>query len=81
MNTSRIFSFVVGVLSGAITGAAVVMLLAPQSGPQTRQAIADKIQQIADAGKEAMAQKREELEVEYQQRIQIPLPQAKSEAS
>jgi gas vesicle protein len=81
MNASRILSFVLGLLSGAIAGAGAVLLLAPQSGPRTRQIISDKVQQIVDSGKEAMVQKREELEAEYQQRIRIPLPAVKNETS
>jgi gas vesicle protein len=73
MNKNQILSFAVGLLGGALVGTATVVLVTPQSGAQIRQSIADKVNEILDAGKQAMAERRQELGAEYQARIEIPL--------
>jgi gas vesicle protein len=80
MRLSQVLGFLGGLLSGAIVGAAVVILLAPQSGTETRQRITDKIHEIIDAGKQAMADKRQQLQGEYSAAIQIPLPTTELES-
>jgi len=74
MKVSQTLDFIAGLLSGAVVGAAVVLLLAPQSGIQTRQQISDQFHEIVDAGKQAIADKRQELRAEYKTAIQIPVP-------
>jgi gas vesicle protein len=74
MRLTQLLSFVGGLLSGAIVGAAAVTLLAPRPGTETRQQIAAKFQGIADAGKQAMAERRQQLRAEYEEAIRIPLP-------
>lgn len=74
MDTDRIVRFIVGLLSGSIVGAAVVLLLAPHSGSQTRQVVVDTVNEILEAGRQAIADRRQELRTEYQAAIQIPLP-------
>ena len=74
-------SFVLGLLSGSIVGAAVVILLAPQSGTELRQIIATKYSGLVESGREAIAERRQALQSEYKvrtTRIEIPLepPQA-----
>jgi gas vesicle protein len=78
---SQLVSFVGGLLGGAIVGAAVVTLLAPRSGAEMRQQIASRFQEIADAGRQAVAERRQQLRAEYEQAIRIPLPIGESEAS
>ena len=73
MDTDRILSFAIGILSGSIVGAAAVILLTPQSGQDLRQNIVAKYQDILESGRQAMADRRQTLEAEYQTRIQIPL--------
>jgi len=76
MNENRILSFVLGLLSGTIVGAAVVILITPQSGSDLRQNIAQKANEILESGREAIAERREALQSEYKvrtTRIQIPL--------
>ncbi len=73
MRLNQVFGFVSGLLSGAIIGTAVVMLLAPQSGTETRKSIAGKMHEIVDAGKQAIADRRQQLRSEYQEAIRIPL--------
>ena len=74
MRLNQVLGFLGGLLSGAIVGAAVVILLAPQSGTETRQRITDKVHEIIDAGKQAVDDKRQQLQGEYRAAIQIPLP-------
>ena len=73
MRLNQIVSVIGGLLSGAIIGTAVVVLLAPQSGTETRERIAGKVQEIIDAGKQAVAERREQLHGEYQEAIRIPI--------
>jgi gas vesicle protein len=70
----KVLSFVGGLLSGAIVGAAVVMLLAPQSGVETRQRIVAKWNDIVDTGRQAIAERRQVLRGEYEASIRIPVP-------
>jgi gas vesicle protein len=74
MDTDRIVGLFVGLLSGSIVGAAVVILLAPRSGSQTRQLVVDTANEILEAGRQAIVNRRQELRAEYQAAIQIPLP-------
>jgi hypothetical protein len=53
--------------------------VAPQSGSNTRQGIAGKVREIVAAGKQAIADRRHELQQEYQAQIQIPLTVAELE--
>lgn len=80
MRVGQLLGFFGGLLGGAIVGAAVVTLLAPRSGAETRAQIADKFQDIADAGKQALAERRRQLRAEYEEAIRIPLPIGKPEA-
>jgi gas vesicle protein len=73
MDQDRILSFVVGLLSGSIVGAAVVILVTPQSGTDLRKSVADKAAEIRDAGRQAVQERRQTLTEEYKARIQIPL--------
>ena len=81
MRLSQFVSFVGGLLGGAIVGAAVVTLLAPQSGVETRRQIAAKFQGIVDAGRQTMAERRHQLRTEYDRAIRIPLPVGGAETS
>jgi gas vesicle protein len=73
MDTDRILSLAIGLLSGAIVGAAAVILLTPQSGQDLRQGIASKYQEVLESGRQAMTERHQALEAEYKARIQIPL--------
>ena len=73
MKVNQILDFIASLLSGAVVGAAVVLLLAPQSGIQTRQQISDQVHEIIDAGKQTIAEKRQELRAEYKTAIRIPV--------
>ena len=75
----NVLSFLGGLLSGAIVGAAVVVLLAPQSGANTRQIIVNKYREIIDAGRQTILEKRQALRGEYQAAIRIPVPITEAE--
>ena len=79
MNRNQVLSLLAGVVCGGLVGAAVVILVAPQSGSNTRQGIAGKVREIVAAGKQAIADRRHELQQEYQAQIQIPLTVAELE--
>jgi len=57
----RIGSFIVGGLFGAAVGAAAAMVMAPQSGPQLRREIEQRLGQAKVAGLEAQRSTEEEL--------------------
>lgn len=75
----KVLSFIGGLLSGAIVGAAVVILLAPQSGAETRQRVVAKWNEIIDAGRQAVLEQRQALRGEYETAIRIPVPIAETE--
>lgn len=81
MKANQVISFVAGLLSGSVVGAAVVLLLAPQSGLETRQTIAGKVKEVIEAGKQTVSERRQELREQYETAIQIPLPPAESEGN
>jgi gas vesicle protein len=84
MNQNRILSFVLGLLSGGIVGAALVILLTPQSGSELRQSIVEKYNEILESGQQAIAERRQTLQAEYKAqttRIQIPLDSPESTQS
>ena len=74
MNKYQVISFAAGLLSGAVVGGLIGTLLAPQSGSDARQTIVDKVNEIIQAGKQARVERRKELETQYKEAIQIPLP-------
>jgi gas vesicle protein len=71
-------------LSGGIVGAALVILLTPQSGSELRQSIVEKYNEILESGQQAIAERRQTLQAEYKAqttRIQIPLDSPESTQS
>ena len=52
MNKDKAMGLGIGILAGAVVGAAVALLFAPQSGKETRKMIKDKTMQAVDAVKE-----------------------------
>lgn len=81
MNKYEALNFVAGLLSGALVGAAAVLLLTPQSGTDIRQTIANKAKEIVEAGKQARIERQQALEAQYKAAIRIPLPLDQEEAA
>jgi len=74
MSLRQVLNFIGGLLGGFAVGAAVVLLLAPNSGSETRQQISDKYREIIDAGQTAANERMQMLRQEYQAAIRIPVP-------
>jgi gas vesicle protein len=66
--------FLEGLLLGALTGAAITILSAPQSGPATQETIRQRAKLVVDEGKRAAAERRAELEAQFAQARQSPRP-------
>jgi len=62
----KILGFTVGLLLGAVVGAGVVLLFAPQSGADTMQLIRDRVQSIMAEGKDAAETRRLELTAHFE---------------
>lgn len=80
MNRYQVASFVAGLLSGAVVGGTIGILLAPQSGQDARQTIVNRVDGIIQAGKQARLERHRELEEQYKEAIHIPLPVDSSKA-
>jgi gas vesicle protein len=66
----RMLRFAGGLLVGAVAGAVVVLLFAPQSGSETRQAFQARVQEILDEGRKAAEDRRLELTAQFEARKQ-----------
>ena len=62
----KTISFFIGVLSGAIVGAAVAILLAPQSGQELQKQMRTRVQGLIEEGRRAAAARRAELELQLE---------------
>jgi len=60
----RALAFVGGVLSGGAIGTAVALLFSPSSGDAMRDGLHERYQRALQAGHEAAAQRRAELEAQ-----------------
>lgn len=59
-------SFVAGLALGALAGAVVSLLMAPQSGEETRQIIKDRAIELKDKGSETFDETKRKAELAYQ---------------
>jgi gas vesicle protein len=57
-NNGDLGAFLAGFVIGGLVGAATALLLAPQSGPETRSQIVSRGQSLRHAGEEKLAQAR-----------------------
>ncbi|MGD8622900.1 MAG: YtxH domain-containing protein [Anaerolineae bacterium] len=64
---NRIVQFMNGLLLGALVGVALVLLLTPQSGEETRQMIRDRVETIRAEGERAAEAKRLELKAQFEE--------------
>lgn len=58
-NNNELGSFLAGFVIGGLVGAAVALILAPQSGEEVRQQISDKSRELRDQSGERLQQYRE----------------------
>ena len=68
---AKVLKFMSGLLFGALVGAALVMLFAPSSGADTRQAIRDHIQAVLDEGRQAAEARRLEMMAQFETLKQV----------
>jgi gas vesicle protein len=64
---SKLFSFLAGMLCGALVGTVLALLLTPASGEQIRAQAADRWETAMSEARQAMEQKRHELEAQFEQ--------------
>ena len=62
----RTVSFFLGVVSGAIVGAVVALLLAPHSGQEFQNEMRSRVQALIEDGRRAAAARRAELEAQLE---------------
>ncbi|MDY0020189.1 MAG: YtxH domain-containing protein [Anaerolineae bacterium] len=78
----KVFSFLAGLLIGVITGGALGLLFAPESGAAVKQKIQEYMDRLIDEGKAAAEIRRQELEAQleaFKQGQPIRLTPAKEE--
>ena len=63
----KFFSFVAGMMSGSVVGAAAALLLAPSSGQHLRAEARHRWEEAIDEAKAAMEATRQEKELEFEQ--------------
>ncbi len=68
--------FLEGLILGALTGAAIVLFTAPQSGSQTQETIRQRVNMVVEEGRRAAAERRAELEAQFAQARQSLPPAA-----
>jgi gas vesicle protein len=71
---NRVLEFGAGLLLGAMVGAGLVLLFAPQSGAETRQLIQERVQDILEEGRQAAEVRRLELQTHFED-LKRPSPQ------
>jgi gas vesicle protein len=61
----KTLDFLGGVVLGALIGASVAMLLAPQAGAETQAALRERVDAVIEDGRRAAAERRAELEAQF----------------
>jgi gas vesicle protein len=64
---NKVFSFAAGAICGALVGGVLVLLFTPASGDDLLQAAQDRWQSALNEGRQAMIDRRQELEDQFQQ--------------
>jgi gas vesicle protein len=72
----KIIGFAAGFTLGALAGAVVGLLLAPQSASDLRWAMRERAQTVLDDARQAAAERRAELSWRFAEAKQLPLRQA-----
>ena len=63
---NRLFRFLAGLLLGGMLGIGLVLLFAPRSGAELRDAIQERIDAILEEGREAAEVRRVELQTQFE---------------
>jgi gas vesicle protein len=69
----RLLDFLGGMALGAITGAAIAIVVAPDSGAVTRRKMRRRVNEALEEGRRAAAERRAELEAQFAQARQVNL--------
>lgn len=64
--------FLVGLIVGALVGAALALLLTPQSGEEFQRLLRERAEEIVEEGRRAAAERRAELEAQFAQAKRPP---------
>ena len=69
----KFLKIVAGLLLGALLGAALVVLFAPQSGEETRRQIRERIEAVLEEGQKAAEERRLQLMAQFEE-LKQPQP-------
>ncbi len=64
---NRYFSFLAGIICGAVVGAAAALLFAPESGQELRADMVARWEDALDEARQAMEQTRKDLQNQFEQ--------------
>ena len=64
---NKFFSFLAGIVCGAVVGAAAALLLAPESGQELRADMAARWEDALNEARQAMEQTRLDLQAQFEQ--------------
>ncbi|MGQ9491829.1 MAG: YtxH domain-containing protein [Anaerolineae bacterium] len=64
--------FLAGLILGALVGAALALLLTPQSGEEFQRFLRQRAEEIVEEGRRAAAERRAELEAQFAQAKRPP---------
>jgi gas vesicle protein len=76
---NKAISFLAGVLCGALVGATVALLLAPESGEELRNDVVARWEEALSEARQAMEDTRRELQAQFEQMQQPPAAPENSE--
>ncbi len=71
---NKALNFLGGLVLGAAIGAAMGLLLTPQSGEDLQRKIRERANLMVEEGRRAAAERRAELEAQFAQAKQVPRP-------
>jgi len=67
----KMLDFLGGIVLGAAVGAAVGLLLTPQSGEDLKRQVRERVNLVLEEGRRAAAERRAELEAQFAQAKQV----------
>ncbi len=72
----KLFNFLLGFMLGVLAGAAIAMLLAPESGEEMRRQVQVRKEQVVQEGKRAAAETKAELYAQLDELTKGELPES-----